>query len=62
MSENFNEKEEIMALKARVQELENKVLKLESGGMGTGVYLDGAPSYVKEYVKGSKENQEKVGE
>lgn len=65
---------EIKELKERVGELENENAKfriivqkfeeristLESGEKNTGVYLDGAPDYVKDYI--TKEEKEKVGE
>ncbi len=35
----------------RVNELEKQVEELKKGSLGTGVYLDGAPEYVREYIK-----------
>lgn len=46
--------------KVIVQKFEERIGSLESGEKNTGVYLDGAPDYVKDYI--SKENEEKVGE
>ena len=34
----------------RVNELEKQVEELKKGSLGTGVYLDGAPEYVREYI------------
>lgn len=30
--------------------LEERIHNLETGSLGTGVYLDGAPDYVKDYI------------
>jgi len=35
----------------RVNELEKQVEELKKGSLGTGVYLDGTPEYVREYIK-----------
>lgn len=42
--------EKIDKLILRVNELEKRIQKLETGSLGTGVYLDGAPDYVKDYI------------
>ena len=42
--------EEIDKLKLQVTELEKRVHDLETGSIGTGVYLDGTPEYVKDYI------------
>lgn len=42
--------ETIDKLKLRVTELEKEVENLKNGSLGTGVYLDGAPDYVKDYI------------
>lgn len=34
----------------RVNELEKQVEELKKGSLGTGVYLDGAPEYVRDYI------------
>ena len=34
----------------RVNELEKQVEELKKGSLGTGVYLDGTPDYVKDYI------------
>ena len=34
---------------AEVNELEKEVNELKKGSLGTGVYLDGSPDYVKDY-------------
>ena len=43
--------EKIDKLTLRVNELEKRINDLETGSLGTGVYLDGAPEYVKDYLK-----------
>lgn len=42
--------EKIDKLTLRVNELEKRIQELETGSLGTGVYLDGAPDYVKDYI------------
>lgn len=42
--------EKIDKLILRVNELEKEVESLKKGSLGTGVYLDGAPDYVKDYI------------
>ena len=42
--------EKIDKLVLRVNELEQVVQDLKKGSLGTGVYLDGAPDYVKDYI------------
>lgn len=34
----------------RINELEKEVENLKKGSLGTGVYLDGTPDYVKDYI------------
>ena len=48
--------EEIDKLKLQVTELEKRVHDLETGSIGTGIYLDGAPEYVRDYI--NKEGEE----
>lgn len=48
------------ALVLEKQELESRVYDLETGSVGTGVYLDGCPDYAKEYI--SQKNTKKDGE
>ena len=58
MSENEKKLEQkIMDLENKLnsfilnnQLLEDRIKKLEDGEKNTGVYLEGAPEYVKEYV------------
>lgn len=47
--------EKVDKLILRVNELETEVNNLKKGSLGTGVYLDGSPEYVKEYI--SKEGE-----
>jgi len=47
--------EKVDKLVLRVNELETEVNNLKKGSLGTGVYLDGSPEYVKEYI--SKEGE-----
>lgn len=42
--------EKIDKLTLRVNELEKEVEELKKGSLGTGVYLDGTPDYVKDYI------------
>lgn len=42
--------EKVDKLVLRVNELEKEVESLKKGSLGTGVYLDGAPDYVKDYI------------
>lgn len=34
----------------RVNELEKQVEEFKKGSLGTGVYLDGTPEYVRDYI------------
>lgn len=43
--------EKLDKLVLRVNELEKQVEELKKGSLGTGVYLDGTPEYVREYIK-----------
>lgn len=47
--------EKVDKLALQVLELEKQLLELKNGSLGTGVYLDGTPDYVKEYI--SKEGE-----
>jgi hypothetical protein len=47
--------EKVDKLTLQVLELEKQLLELKNGSLGTGVYLDGTPDYVKEYI--SKEGE-----
>lgn len=42
--------EKIDKLILRVNELEKEIENLKKGSLGTGVYLDGTPDYVKDYI------------
>ena len=42
--------EKIDKLTLRVNELEKEIEELKKGSLGTGVYLDGTPEYVKDYI------------
>lgn len=37
-------------LTLRLNDLEKRIEDLEKGSLGTGVYLDGSPDYVKDYI------------
>ena len=54
--------EENAKFKIVIQKFEERIGALESGEKNTGVYLDGAPAYVKDYIESSKESEKKVGE
>ena len=43
--------ETVDKLKLEIVSLEKRVKDLETGSLGTGVYLDGAPDYVKDYIE-----------
>jgi cell division protein FtsB len=43
----------ISELQANVQQLIQRVETLESGSIGTGVYLDGCPEYATDYIRNS---------
>ena len=43
--------EAVDKLKLEIVALEKRVKDLETGSLGTGVYLDGAPDYVKDYIE-----------
>lgn len=49
--------EMLTALNERVTKLEERIAHLEEGMAAEGVYLDGSPQYVREFV-----NNEKGGE
>lgn len=49
---------EISEIKLRITELEKKLSELEDGSKATGVYLDGCPDYVSDYIK-NKSNEER---
>lgn len=59
----MNEVKELMEkldkLTLRVNELENEVNELKKGSLGTGVYLDGSPDYVKDYINKTDKEGEK---
>jgi cell division protein FtsB len=42
--------EKVDKLTLTINELEKRIHELETGSLGTGVYLDGTPDYVKEYI------------
>lgn len=42
--------ESVDKIKMILNDLEKRIHDLETGSLGTGVYLDGAPDYVKEYI------------
>lgn len=42
--------EKIDKLTLRFNELEKQVNELKKGSLGTGVYLEGTPEYVREYI------------
>lgn len=42
--------EKLDKLVLKINELEKEIQDLKSGSLGTGVYLDGTPEYVKDYI------------
>lgn len=56
MEENLKSiSEKLDKLVLRINELEKELKELKEGSLGTGVYLDGTPDYVKDYI--SKEGE-----
>lgn len=47
--------EKVDKITLKIIELEKELIDLKNGSLGTGVYLDGTPDYVKEYI--SKEGE-----
>lgn len=58
MNENLIEElmEKVDKLSLTVTDLTKRVYDLESGSKNTGVYLEGAPEYVRDYI--TKDNEE----
>lgn len=51
MEQKLNEiTEKVDKLTLKVIELEKEISDLKNGSLGTGVYLDGTPEYVKDYI------------
>lgn len=51
MEQKLNEiTEKVDKLTLKVIELEKEINDLKNGSLGTGVYLDGTPEYVKDYI------------
>ena len=51
MEEKVKELEEkVDKLNLIINDLEKRLKNLETGSLGTGVYLDGTPDYVKDYI------------
>lgn len=51
MEQKLNEiTEKVDKLTLKVIELEKEIVDLKNGSLGTGVYLDGTPEYVKDYI------------
>lgn len=51
MEQKLNEiTEKVDKLTLKVIELEKEIADLKNGSLGTGVYLDGTPEYVKDYI------------
>lgn len=42
--------EKVDKLTLQVLELEKQLFELKNGSLGTGVYLEGTPEYVREYI------------
>ena len=42
--------ENLDKLSLKYNDLEKRLKDLETGSLGTGVYLDGTPDYVKDYI------------
>ena len=49
---------QIAELRLLVQQLEEKITKLEEGELGSGVYVDGCTDATKAYITEEKEGKE----
>ena len=43
--------EKVDKLMLKINELEKTIQELKTGPAGTGIYLSGAPDYVRDYIK-----------
>lgn len=50
--------EKVSTLTATVNQLQQRVEKLETGEKDTGVYLDGCPDYARDYINESLRDKE----
>lgn len=51
---------ELSEIKMRFTDIEKRLSELENSSKTTGVYLDGCPEYVSEYIKKSSKDKEGV--
>lgn len=49
--------EEFLELKLKVQQLEERLRALENANQDTGVYINGSPEYVRNYLKEKREKE-----
>lgn len=51
---------ELGEIKMKMTDIEKRLSELENSSKTTGVYLDGCPEYVSEYIKKSSKDKEGV--
>lgn len=51
---------ELGEIKIKMIDIEKRLSELENSSKSTGVYLDGCPEYVSEYIKNSSKGKEGV--
>lgn len=49
---------ELSEIKMRFTDIEKRLSELENSSKSTGVYLDGCPEYVSEYIKNNSKDKE----
>lgn len=57
---NIDVLKEISEIKLMITELQKKISELENGSKSTGVYFDGCPEYVSDYIKNKSKDKEGV--
>lgn len=51
---------ELGEIKMKMADIEKRLTDLENSSKSTGVYLDGCPEYVSEYIKNNSKDKEGV--
>lgn len=57
MEKNITLEQEISALMVKIADLDQRISKLESDGSASGIYLEGVPENIKNYI--AKKNGDK---
>lgn len=57
MEKNITLEQEISALMVKIADLDQRISKLESDGSVSGIYLEGVPENIKNYI--AKKNGDK---